>query len=276
MREQSSSPRPSSTDQILDLLLDALLERQAARQAQAEKPDTAPTPKPSVPPSPIEEATTEPLAASEAPVVTPATEERQPPPKSAGRTQKPQHRRPRPGEEGWTPPPKLPSIHLGRTMGRLLLVLVALMVLVNVPINRHGTSLARIMPDTAALVIRDGLVVKGSGPEIYVLEDNRLRWISSLEAFEFFGYQWEQVHIVEDEFLGEFEMGQPIHVLLKCQGSPHIYALESGKKRWIKDIPTFVAEGYVWEDVKQVSCTYLRDLPDGPPIPEDAGPPPQP
>jgi len=182
MREKSSSPKSSTIDQILDLLLDALLERQAARQAQAEQPDTVPTPKPSVPPSPIEEATTGPLAASEAPVMEPTTEERQPPVKSARRSQKSQHRRPRPGEEGWTPPPKQPSINLGRTMGRLLVILVALMALINIPLNRHGTSLARIMPDTAALVIRDGLVVKGSGPEIYALEDNRLRWISSLEA----------------------------------------------------------------------------------------------
>jgi len=65
-------------------------------------------------------------------------------------------------------------------------------------------------------------------------------------------------------------------VLLKCEGSPHIYALENGQKRWIKDISTFDTEGYVWQDVKSVSCDYLRDLPDGPPIPEDAGPPPQP
>jgi hypothetical protein len=72
------------------------------------------------------------------------------------------------------------------------------------------------------------------------------------------------------------EKGQPIHVPLKCQGSPHIYAMEDGQKRWIKDIPTFEAGGCVWEDVKFVSCDYLRSLPDGPPIPEDAGPPPQP
>jgi hypothetical protein len=161
-------------------------------------------------------------------------------------------------------------------LGRLLLALIVLVVLLNIPVNRHGTSLARIMPDTAALVIRDGLVLKGSGPEIYVLEDNKLRWISSLEAFEFFGYRWEQVHIVDDGFLEEFEKGRPIHVLLKCKGSPHIYVLEEGRKRWIKDIPTFESEGYVWDDVKLVSCYYLRDLPDGPPIPEDAGPPPQP
>jgi hypothetical protein len=157
-----------------------------------------------------------------------------------------------------------------------LLILVALAVLLNVPVNRYGTSLARIMPDTAALVIRDGLVLKGSGPEIYVLQDDKLRWISSLEAFEFFDYNWGQVHIVDDSFLEEFEKGRPIHVLLKCQGSPHIYALENREKRWIKDIPTFESEGYVWNDVKPVSCSYLRDLPDGPTIPEDAGPPPQP
>jgi hypothetical protein len=185
-------------------------------------------------------------------------------------------RKPRPGEEGWTPPPRLPGIDLGRVLGRLLVALAVLVVLVNVPVNRYGTSLARILPDRASLVIRDGLVLKGSGPDIYVLDDNRLRWISSLEAFEYFGYRWEQVHQVDDAFLADFEKGRPLHVLLKCQGSPHIYALENGKKRWIKDIPSFEAEGYVWDDVKFVSCSHLRGLPDGAPIPEDAGPPPEP
>jgi hypothetical protein len=108
------------------------------------------------------------------------------------------------------------------------------------------------------------------------LQDNKLRWITSLEAFQFFGYNWEQVHVVDDAFLAQFEKGRPIHVLLKCQGSPHIYALENDRKRWIKDIPTFEAQGYVWSDVQFVGCTYLRGIPDGPPIPEDAGPPPRP
>jgi hypothetical protein len=81
---------------------------------------------------------------------------------------------------------------------------------------------------------------------------------------------------VDDRFLEQFEVGRPIHVLLKCRSSPHIYALENGGKRWIRDIVTFESEGYVWDDVKSVTCEYLRDLPHGVPIPEDAGPPPQP
>ena len=257
MSERPASPKPSTTEQILDLLLDALLERQAARQACPERSRRA-QPEPAATPAPAPE----PIAEK------PPAPEPVPPAKPT--------REPQPDEEGRTPPPPLPSINLGRTLSRLLLVLVALVVLINVPINRYGTSLARIMPDTAALIIRDGLVLKGSGSDIYVLEDDKLRWISSLDAFEFFGYRWDQVHVVDDDFLEQFEPGRPIHVLLKCGGSPHIYALENGQKRWIKDIPAFEAEGYVWEDLKSVSCDYLRDLPDGLPIPEDAGPPPQP
>jgi hypothetical protein len=296
MNQQAPSAKPSKTDQILDLLLDALLERQAVRERQDRlipvRGKTAisldRTPEPPPPPStlsgqadmpPEPEPTVERAKAKEQPIPS-RPPEPAPPPEPSQPVPLPEEKEvpqeSKPSEEDVTPAPPLPSINLGRTLGRLLLSLAILVVLVNIPVNRYGTSLARIMPDSASLVIRDGLVLKGSGPEIYVLQDNKLRWISSLEAFEFFGYQWNQVHIVDDSFLEEFEKGRPIHVLLKCQGSPHIYALENGKKRWIKNIPAFEAAGYVWDDVKFVACDYLRRLPDGTPIPEDAGPPPQP
>ncbi len=69
--------------------------------------------------------------------------------------------------------------------------------------------------------------------------------------------------------------GEGYPVLLKCD-SPHIYLLERGRKRWVKDIPTFRAQGFRWRDVRFVSCEDLRRIPDGPPIPPDAGPPPAP
>jgi hypothetical protein len=165
---------------------------------------------------------------------------------------------------------------MGKMIGRLAILVVALLILVNIPVTQYGVSLARILPETTSLIIRDGLILKGSGPEIYKLEDNQLRWISSMDAFEHLGLTWEDVHVVEDEFLAKFEEGRPIHVLLKCSSSPHIYRLENNQKRWIKDIDTFLAEGHAWEDVRFVSCQYLRDLPTGPSIPEDAGPAPEP
>jgi hypothetical protein len=165
---------------------------------------------------------------------------------------------------------------MGKMIGRLALLVVALLILVNIPVTRYGVSLARILPEASSLIIRNGLVLKGSGPEIYVLEDDQLRWISSMDAFEHLGLTWEDVHVVEDAFLDKFEKGRPVHVLLKCQASPHIYRLENDQKRWIEDIDTFLAEGHVWEDVRFVTCEYLQGIPDGEPIPEDAGPPPQP
>jgi hypothetical protein len=71
-----------------------------------------------------------------------------------------------------------------------------------------------------------------------------------------------------------YERADPI--LLKCSTSPHIYLLEDGTKRWVRDIPTFEAQGYRWNDVQYIFCDDLRAVPDGETIPPGAGPPPQP
>ena len=175
------------------------------------------------------------------------------------------------------PPATPPASHTARLLKQLALGLLALLVVINIPISRHGVTLATAMPDRRALVIRDGLVVKEEDDlEIYVYEDGRFRWISSLVAFEMGGYAWSDVHIVDDGFLEDYEMGPPIHLIAKCGKSPHIYLIEAEEKRWIVDIETFEAEGYVWDDVRFVSCDYLRGLADGETIPPGRGPAPQP
>jgi len=69
---------------------------------------------------------------------------------------------------------------------------------------------------------------------------------------------------------------EPGPILLRCATSPHIFLLQRGEKRWIEDMETFDDRGYVWRDVQTVPCDDLRAVPDGEPIPPDAGPPPQP
>jgi hypothetical protein len=69
---------------------------------------------------------------------------------------------------------------------------------------------------------------------------------------------------------------EPSPILLKCAGSPHIYLLQNGEKRWIESIGTFEDRGYAWRDVHTIPCDDLRAIPDGVPIPADAGPPPEP
>jgi hypothetical protein len=71
-----------------------------------------------------------------------------------------------------------------------------------------------------------------------------------------------------------YEHADPI--LLMCRSSPHIYLLQKGEKRWIENIETFNDRGYLWRDVRFVTCDDLSVIPDGVPIPADAGAPPQP
>ena len=256
--------RPSRVDQLIDLLVEEIEERMRGKPQPVRPGDLPVVPHPGPP-------------------ATPPPEPKQPVPAGAGVAAEadlplsaPAHEVEREAEPERALPPAGPS-HAARLMGRLALGVLVVIVLVNIPFNRYGRTLATAMPDSASLVIRSGLVVtEESSEEIYVYQNDQFRWISSLDAFEHFGFTWGDVHVVEDGFLDQFEIGSPIHVLLKCLESPHIYRLERGLKRWIVDIKTFEAEGHVWDDVRFVSCDYLRELPDGETIPPDKGPPPQP
>jgi len=268
--------RSSRMDQILSLFVEEIEERMRARRQPAPSDAVGgSTARPSLRAESQAEGSPKPERAEVSPQG--EAEEPLPPAQPVEALAEPWTEEKGPPLEPELPPvPPAPS-HATRLMGRLALGLLVAIVLINVPLNRHGTTLATAMPDSASLMVRDGLVVKErDDEEIYVYQDGKFRWISSLDAFEHLGFTWGDVHIVRDGYLERFEIGSPLHVLLKCHQSPHIYRLEGGEKRWIRDIMTFEAEGHVWEDVRFVSCSYLRDLPDGETIPPGSGPPPQP
>jgi hypothetical protein len=177
-----------------------------------------------------------------------------------------------------SPPPR-PNVNTGRSLGQILIVLVVLLVLVNLPINYYGLGMAHVAPDSTAVVIHNGLVLKGSGPgsgpEIYLLEDHKLRWISSREARISYFYS-DGARTVEDSLLEQFEQGQPIRRLVKCHNSALVYALENGQKRWVEHPPPEDKANKPWDNVYSVTCSFLDGLPDGLPIPENAGAPPPP
>jgi hypothetical protein len=45
-----------------------------------------------------------------------------------------------------------------------------ILVLVNLPVNAYGFGLAHLLPEAAPPVVYDGLLLRGSGSEIYRLE----------------------------------------------------------------------------------------------------------
>jgi hypothetical protein len=167
--------------------------------------------------------------------------------------------------------------HTAPLIGRLALGLLIAVILINIPWLPHGAALARIIPSSASLVIRNGLLVKESDkPEIYVYEDGQFRWVTDLDAFQWYGFQWKNVHEVEPGFLATYPIGSPLAVVAKCEDSPHIYQIRSGVKYWIVDIPAFVAAGYEWSDIRFMECAELRALPTGDSVPPGHTPIPEP
>jgi hypothetical protein len=148
-------------------------------------------------------------------------------------------------------------------LGQIFIILVVLLVLVNIPFNNYSTGLAQLMPHSTPIVIRDGLLFKGSGPEIYVVDNYTLRQVSPEALKEFFSH-YRKINRVEDSLLQQFKHGPPIYRLLQCSPNPDIYAVEDGYKRRVTEPPLNAIQ--VWDEVHFIRCSYLERLPDGPPI----------
>ena len=61
-----------------------------------------------------------------------------------------------------------------------------------------------------ALQTEDGMLLKGGGERVYVLEGGQRRWVSTAAAFATRGFAWSNVHFVSDSLLGAIPEGASI------------------------------------------------------------------
>lgn len=164
----------------------------------------------------------------------------------------------KPSEPGQSGP------NMGRSLSQILIILVVILVLVNIPFNSYRAGLAQLMPSSNSIVIRDGTLLKGSGSTVYVVDNYKLRPISSEAQRVFFGRS-RRINTVDANLLGQFAQGPPVYRLLQCRTEADVFAVENGYKRLVTKLPTNAVQA--WDKVHFASCNYLEQLPDGPPIP---------
>lgn len=173
----------------------------------------------------------------------------------------------------------IPTIdNMPRTMVRLFVALLIVIAFANLQLfdlTRLNAAFASgNTGETTVRFARDGMLLQGDGLKVYLMENNKRRWITTSEAFDAFGYRWGAVRRVEESYLQQFDEGEPIYLAMKCPDSLHVFAigvLESGQRtrRWISDIETFQAMGFVWAEIDESRCNFLRRLPNGEPFPAD-------
>ncbi|MGI8423514.1 MAG: PQQ-binding-like beta-propeller repeat protein [Chloroflexota bacterium] len=68
-------------------------------------------------------------------------------------------------------------------------------------------DLEDIVVRSVSLQTESGLLVKGGGDRVYLLEGGVRRWVSTEAAFEARGFSWSNVHLVSESFLGNVAEG---------------------------------------------------------------------
>lgn len=62
------------------------------------------------------------------------------------------------------------------------------------------------------VILRDGVLVKGSGPDVYVISNGLRRHITSESVFATIGYKWNSIIVISDDLLTMHPVGDPIIV----------------------------------------------------------------
>jgi len=113
-------------------------------------------------------------------------------------------------------------------------------------------------------------LIKGTGPEVYVLENGVRRWISDPETFEYFHYKWTNIKTISDALLVSYPQGDdlskysdyPEGTLLKGSG-PEVYLIELGKRRWFPNPAIFEGNNFGWKYIYGIDDDDLEDFDQG-------------
>jgi hypothetical protein len=120
--------------------------------------------------------------------------------------------------------------------------------------------------------VREGTLVRGSGPEIYLIENGQRRWIRDERSFTYFGFDWNKITKVNDQEFFQYAKGEVLADSLLSDGAlikgpgEKVYLLQSGEKCWIVSSEAFLRNNFSWLSVVETSETVISSYDDGPNI----------
>ena len=139
-----------------------------------------------------------------------------------------------------------------------------------------GTAMfsANFLSNGDILAKKDSLpkldLIKGSGPEVYVLENGTRHWITDIDTFNSFRFKWGNIKEVSDSIIQSYPQADdwkkskkyPDGTLLRGSG-PKVYLIELGKKRWIPTSGIFEGSDFGWKYILNIDDKVLNKFKDG-------------
>lgn len=111
------------------------------------------------------------------------------------------------------------------------------------------------------LTYPDGSLIKGDGPEVYLIENDTRRHITSVALFENRKFKWGDVIKITQAELLAHPLGEKFLLsdgtLIKEDGLHPIYLIKNKKRHWIKTLEVFLGLDYKWKDIITLSSQEI-------------------
>lgn len=111
------------------------------------------------------------------------------------------------------------------------------------------------------LTYPDGSLIKGPGPEVYLVENEKRRHITSPALFQNKNFNWKNIIKISEEELLAHQIGESLffndNTLIKGT-NPEVYLIKSQKRHWIKTAEVFLGLGYNWRNIIELSQNELN------------------
>jgi hypothetical protein len=125
------------------------------------------------------------------------------------------------------------------------------------------------------MAFQSGMLVRGSDPAIYLVENGERRWIPDLVTLQSNGFDPKSILRVEDEELERIPQGaalpstmpvleRPDGALLTATGD--VYIMEAGQRRLVPDPVTFLTNDFDATAIERITEPELNAVPEGPPL----------
>lgn len=123
-----------------------------------------------------------------------------------------------------------------------------------------------VYPLSKPLAYPEGSLIRGPGPEVYLIDNETRRHITSPTLFKNKGFDWKKIITVSNEELLAHPIGQIAFfndgTLIKSISS-EVYLIKSEKRHWIKTGEIFSKLGYKWQNIIQMSQQEINQYPLG-------------
>ncbi|MCK4918984.1 MAG: hypothetical protein KAS01_01225 [Candidatus Pacebacteria bacterium] len=125
-----------------------------------------------------------------------------------------------------------------------------------------------------SIFANNSLLKSNNNSKVYLIEGSNKRWINSVDSFISNGYKWEDILIVTDYELSQYQRGADMVLkinknsnfngsLFKSLTDSKVYLIEDDKKRWIDSVQSFVSNGYNWKNIVIVTDYELIQYQNG-------------